>query len=104
MPLNLLHLSDIHFKYALDGTVFDLDHDVRNELIIDVGNVAEHTGPIDAVVVTGDIAFAGMKEDYSVARLWLQELCARVGCEAKNVWVVPGNHDIDRQKVTLSLL
>ena len=100
LAFNILHLSDIHFKYQLDGTVHDLDHDVRNELEIDVRHVLEQTGTINAIVVTGDIAFAGKAEDYEVARTWLVKLCKAIGCETENVWVVPGNHDVDRDSVT----
>ena len=100
MPLNLLHLSDIHFKYELDGTIHDLDHDVRNELEIDVRRVIRRAGLINAIVVTGDIAFAGKAEDYEVAQKWLASLCEHIGCEPEQVWVVPGNHDIDRDDVT----
>ena len=100
MSLNLLHLSDIHFKYTLDGTIHDLDHDVRHELEIDLSCVIKRSGPINAIVVTGDIAFAGKAEDYEVARKWLASLCKQIGCGAEQVWVVPGNHDIDRDGVT----
>lgn len=100
MALNILHLSDIHFKYTLDGTVYDLDFDVRNELEIDVRQIIEQSGPINAIFVTGDIAFAGKADDYEVARIWLASLCEKIGCEAEQVWVVPGNHDIDRDSVT----
>ena len=100
MVFNILHLSDIHFKYQLDGTVHDLDHDVRNELEIDVRHVLEQTGPINAIVVTGDLAFAGKAEDYEVARTWLAKLCTAIGCGTEHVWVVPGNHDVDRDSVT----
>ena len=100
MAFNILHLSDIHFKYQLDGTVHDLDHDVRNELEIDVRQVLKQTGRINAIVVTGDLAFAGKAEDYEVARTWLVRLCKAIRCEPEHVWVVPGNHDVDRDKVT----
>lgn len=100
LPLNILHLSDIHFKYELNGTIHDLDHDVRNELEIDVKQVIKQSGPINAIVVTGDLAFAGKVEDYEVARKWLATLCEKIGCETTQVWVVPGNHDIDRDSVT----
>ena len=100
MVLNILHLSDIHFKYELDGTVHDLDYDVRNELEIDVKRVMRHTGRISAIVVTGDVAFAGKAADYDVAKSWLAKLCKEIGCETEHVWVVPGNHDIDRASVT----
>ena len=100
MPLNLLHLSDIHFQYRLDGTVHDLDHDVRNELAIDLQQVVKLSGGINAIVVTGDVAFSGKPADYDVAKAWLSSLCKRIGCDADHVWVVPGNHDIDRARLT----
>ena len=100
MVLNVLHLSDIHFKYELDGTVHDLDHDVRNELEIDVKRVMRQAGRINVIVVTGDVAFAGKAADYDVAKSWLASLCREIGCETEHVWVVPGNHDINRASVT----
>ena len=52
------------------------------------------------IVVTGDIAFGGKSEDYEVARKWLASLCEKIGCQTEQVWVVPGNHDIDWDRVT----
>ena len=100
MPLNLLHLSDIHFQYRVDGTIHDLDHDVRNELAIDLQQVVNQFGNIHGIVVTGDVAFAGKSADYEAAQAWLSSLCRRVGCDAEHVWVVPGNHDVDRARLT----
>ena len=100
LPLNLLHLSDIHFQYRLDGTIHDLDHDVRNELAIDLQQVVNQSGNIHGIVVTGDVAFAGKSADYDAAQAWLSSLCKRIGCDAEHVWVVPGNHDVDRARVT----
>lgn len=100
MPLTFLHLSDIHFKCQLAGTIHDLDYDVRNELEIDLVHVLKDTGPINAIVVTGDIAFGGKSEDYEVARKWLASLCDKIGCQTEQVWVVPGNHDINWSEVT----
>ena len=100
LVLNILHLSDIHFKYQLEGTIHDLDHDVRNELAIDVKRLTRQTGQVSAIVVTGDVAFAGKAADYDVAKTWLASLCKEIGCEIEHVWVVPGNHDIDRAGIT----
>ena len=100
LVLNILHLSDIHFKYQLEGTIHDLDHDVRNELEIDVKRLTKQTGHINAIVVTGDVAFAGKAADYGVAKTWLASLCKEIGCEIEHVWVVPGNHDIDWADIT----
>lgn len=95
--MNLLHLSDIHFRGGRSGDVYDLDEDLRNELERDaVRLLRERIGEIHGILVTGDIAFAGKKEEYDIAREWLEKLCDMLGCPRENVWVVPGNHDVDR--------
>lgn len=55
-------------------------------------------------MVTGDIAFAGKREEYDHARDWLAHLCEILGCAQENVWVTPGNHDVDRFVVNESPL
>lgn len=97
--LVLVHLSDIHFTRS-SGTVHDLDADVRNELRLDAAKVAKDVGPVSALLVTGDIAFSGSKEEYDRATDWLSEFCRAIGCPEENVWVVPGNHDVDRKLTT----
>jgi hypothetical protein len=101
-PLNLLHLSDIPFHRGLSGDVYDLDNDLRNELERDVERMRQRLGVIHGVLVTGDIAFAGRKEEYETARAWLERLCDLLGCPRENVWTVPGNHDVDRSVIDQS--
>ncbi len=98
--LRLIHLSDIHFKLERSGGVFDLDTVLRNEIGRDIG--AYLSGPASAILVTGDIAFAGRKAEYVDAHGWLSELCEVTQCEPSNVYTVPGNHDIDRDQVDTS--
>src|SRR5438552_241894 len=97
--LAFLHLSDIHFRSALSGGVHDLDEDLRAELERDVVHLSEKLGPLAGILVTGDIAFAGLPEEFQVAKEWLGALCQRLKCPEQNVWTVPGNHDVDRQQV-----
>src|SRR6267154_1543501 len=94
--LNLLHLSDIHFRKGESGDVYDLDTDLRNELERDVERLRTRLGRIEGILVTGDIAYAGKKEEYEIARVWLEKLCNLLGCAHEAVWTVPGNHDVDR--------
>lgn len=54
-------------------------------------------GPIDAIMVGGDIAFQGDPQEYEVARIWLFDLAAICKCDNASIWVVPGNHDVDRK-------
>lgn len=96
--LVLVHLSDIHFTRSSGVSVHDLDKNVRNELILDATKVAKEIGPVAGVLVSGDIAFSGSKDEYDHATDWLRIFCRAIGCPAENVFVVPGNHDVDRQR------
>lgn len=91
----LVHLSDIHFTRA-SGNVHDVDQTVRDELLRDVEAVTKKLGAANGVLVTGDIAFSGKKEEYQHAAEWLRKVCDSVRCEEQKVAVVPGNHDVDR--------
>jgi predicted phosphodiesterase len=95
--LILLHLSDIHFTGSSGTTIHDLDADVRNELLRDAAKLTKELSGVTGVLVTGDIAFSGQEEEYKRAASWLKELCGEVGCAEESVWVVPGNHDVDRK-------
>ncbi|MCE9635840.1 MAG: metallophosphoesterase [Planctomycetes bacterium] len=101
--LVLVHLSDIHFTRASGVSVHDLDTNVRNELVLDATKVAKQIGPVTGVLVTGDIAFSGSEVEFEHAANWLRDLCRAIGCREESVWVVPGNHDVDRQKTKRKL-
>lgn len=105
--LVLVHLSDIHFTGSSGTSVHDLDSEVRNEILRDAATVTKELGGATGVLVTGDIAFSGQHAEYDRAASWLLELCRAIGCPDENVWVVPGNHDVDRKiansKVTKTL-
>lgn len=92
--LTFLHLSDIHFRREISNTKFDIDADLRNELERDLRSSCD--GPVNGILVTGDIAFAGKTAEFDAARNWLRLLSNQLGCSEVEVWTVPGNHDIDR--------
>ncbi len=94
MPLTFVHLSDIHFQKK-SGNTYDLDKDLRDQLELDLSLMAKSIKkPIHSILVTGDIAFSG--KEYDNAEKWLSELCQKIGCDEKHIWMVPGNHDVDR--------
>jgi 3',5'-cyclic AMP phosphodiesterase CpdA len=100
--LILGHLSDIHLRVRVGGTTWDEDRDLRNELERDLAAMHQRLGPFTGLVVTGDIAFSGSTNEYDAATAWLSRLCGLVECPEENVWVVPGNHDVDRGVVDTS--
>jgi len=99
--LRLLHLSDIHFRgYA---KTWDDDADQRGQLIADVQHLVAKDGhPVDGILVGGDIAWSGQPGQFEDAWVWLEELREASGCPKGSIWVVPGNHDVDRGVVDKS--
>ncbi|WP_274790438.1 metallophosphoesterase [Vibrio harveyi] len=96
--LRLLHLSDIHFRAPdCSDPETDPNRSIRDLLEMDVVDFVGKDGKnIDAILITGDIAFACQEQEYAAAAEWIDNLCASTGCESQSVYLVPGNHDIDR--------
>lgn len=101
MPLTYVHLSDIHFGQERGTDVYVHD-DVKDCLLDDVAALTVEAGidRVDGVILTGDVAFSGKKNEYDRAARWLDKLTDLVGCKRTDVLVVPGNHDIDRDRIT----
>jgi len=97
--MQLLHVSDIHFKGKAAGTETDPEKMYQEHILHDVALRTGILGKVDGILVTGDIAFAGKKHEYEAASNWLDSLAAACGCSPSNVYVVPGNHDVDRSVV-----
>lgn len=94
-----LHISDIHFKSTDVDQPDDPNLGLRSDLIEDVKKMRGEIGrPVSAILLTGDIAFAGKADEYDFAYRWLEEkLCPVAGCSIEDVFVIPGNHDVDRK-------
>ena len=99
--LVFVHLSDIHFRCD-SGNTYDVDEDLRNELLLDARDLAATLGKPDGILISGDIAFSGADTEYAKAKDWIQLLCDAVGSTLADVWCVPGNHDVDQTCVKQS--
>lgn len=94
----LLHLSDIHFKSpdCLDPKL-DPNKPIRTYMLRDIENkISKLGGSADAILISGDVAFKGVEEEYSTAATWIGDLCSAANCSRERVFVVPGNHDVNR--------
>jgi hypothetical protein len=101
MPATFIHLSDIHFGQVKGGQRL-VHSDVKERLIEDAASLVAtmETARAAGIIVTGDIAYAGKRDEYISAAEWLDRLAAAVGCAKTSVQVVPGNHDIDRDAIS----
>ncbi|OQS34638.1 hypothetical protein B0T40_15045 [Chromobacterium haemolyticum] len=93
----LLHISDIHFRSPdCMNPGLDPDRPYRTRLLQDVRTRIRSLGSVGAILVGGDIAFKGAPEEYAAAFAWIVELAEASGCPLERVFVIPGNHDVDR--------
>lgn len=106
--VRILHMSDVHFNRAWMGEEAcgrAMGAGFFPELLARLGDTrayvraavldAATAGPIDAVVLTGDITHAGDMQDHQLVRTALQDALEEVGYVAADmpVLAVPGNHD-----------
>jgi predicted phosphodiesterase len=54
----------------------------------------------DFIVVTGDIARTGQVDEYEVCLVFCDALLAATGLDRQRLFIVPGNHDVDRLSIT----
>jgi len=99
----LLNISDIHFRHPICSGAMDPDRPFRTRLVQDVRDRIATWGSVGAILVGGDIAFAGAVEEYEAAYQWLQELASACGCPLERIFVIPGNHDVDRRVIQHNL-
>lgn len=91
-----IHLADLQIGRG-DGA-----HGWERQLVLeglrkDIASWREYGVPApDAIFVTGDIARSGAAAEYASARDWLRGVAGSVGLGPDRVFVVPGNHDVDR--------
>lgn len=94
-----IHISDIHVGHG------DNEHGWDQKLVMDglrkdaAALVKNGQAPVDAILVTGDIAFSGngrRPTEYADAKEWLLDLGQAVGVPPASIYVVPGNHDVNR--------
>ena len=86
-----LHISDLH----LGSSDFSTD-ELRDEL---PGFLKKEGLWCDYVFCTGDIKTAGPADHGYTDEMveFLKEVCSAVGVSAERLFIVPGNHDINRE-------
>jgi predicted MPP superfamily phosphohydrolase len=94
-PVSWFHLSDLHLKdksYEQDKVLKQLLDDIELE-------IKEERWKPDFIVVTGDIAFSAQSEQYKRVGTFFDKLLRITGLSKHSLFVVPGNHDVDWDKL-----
>lgn len=95
--LRWLHISDLHF-HTKSGARYHEDI-VQEELLKEIRRCQKDTEwRPDMIFVTGDIAHSGKKAEYENATTFFDKLLSEAGLHRDRLFVVPGNHDIDRDR------
>jgi|GEM_PF-1486292 len=94
MTLRWLHISDFHFR---GGDPYDRDVVLR-ALVCAVRTYRERGRQPDLIFATGDIAQFGKAQEYARASAFFDAILGAAGLERRQLFVVPGNHDVDRDQ------
>ncbi len=90
----ILHLSDLHVSAqgSFDRSV------VLDPLISRVAVDIKAGFKPEIVVVTGDVANTGIKQEYELAKKFFDDLLTSLKLSQDKLFIVPGNHDVNRNK------
>ncbi|MCP3963103.1 MAG: hypothetical protein GY719_35130, partial [bacterium] len=99
--LSWLHLSDLHRCPARDGGSAEV---VLDRLLEDLRRLLQGAPRVDLLLFTGDAAFGqiaaqSLDDQFLAAWEWLEKARDVCGLSAERVFLVPGNHDVDRSRV-----
>ena len=94
MTVTWLHISDFHIR---GGDSYERDL-VLTALIRSVSEFYVKGRKPDLIFATGDIAHGGKKGEYDQATVFFDALLDAVKLERRHLFLVPGNHDVDRDE------
>ncbi len=96
MTITWLHVSDFHFRA---GDPYDRDVVLR-ALVKSVERFRKEGRKPDLIFATGDVAYSSKPDEYQLATKFFDDLLKAAGLTKEYLFVVPGNHDVDRSRCT----
>ena len=89
-----LHISDLHMRESEVAS----RRAVLSAMLDEIRRRSATGTQVDFVVATGDLAFSGRGSEYELVAEFLGDLVAAARISADNVFCVPGNHDVQRER------
>lgn len=89
-----LHLKSTHTTWSQNVVLRDMVRDIEQR--------RRDFAKIRFVIVSGDLAHGGKPEQYALVERFLDNLISVLGLDRTDVFMVPGNHDIDREQCALA--
>ena len=88
-----LLISDLHLKshyatWSQNVVLRDMVRDIEQQLTL--------VPRIEFVIISGDLAHGGKPEEYLLVESFVDDLLAVLKLSRADVYIVPGNHDVDR--------
>jgi len=92
-----LHLSDFHIEPDERHNTSPIFKALKN----DIEKLMEEysISSFDFIIVTGDLGYSGENNDYKEVESLLDSILGYTNTPRKNLFIVPGNHDVNRKIV-----
>lgn len=91
MAIGIIHLSDLHLHKTDSGMPL-----LASRIVKAIWGADQSITSV-LVLITGDIAFSGIAEEYAIASKFIevlkQEVCKIKSISSSEIFVAPGNHD-----------
>ena len=97
--LRILHISDLHERAEREREPWRRRRVLGEAWLRHLDELSEES-PIDLVLFTGDAADWGQPTEFARATEFLAATLERLGLPKERMFVVPGNHDVDRRLET----
>src|SRR5262245_24194341 len=95
--LRILHISDLHIRIDDNGPDgWRLRRVLGPAWEKNIDEIIQD-GPVDLICFTGDLAYSGRAEEYEMVTRFIRALLQRTRLPPQRLFIVPGNHDIDRR-------
>lgn len=93
--IRILQFSDIH--WTISSPWEEQFTGLRSAFKNEIENLRKANKKVDYLFICGDIAFKGINDEYTQAMEYIDKLCRLLELKRKDVFVVPGNHDLNRK-------